>query len=345
MKRSSTGIKIIRSLKKKQPKAPSKKTPSKKATPKETQSTMIFAPSVNIMGPTHGVSGYETTGRPGDFSFQGHPYRIPFASGDQASRYGLQNHTANTINSFTTPTHDPMMNYSIPRPNPGNFTQEPTLASGLSAAEQLFSDQIRRSSRTLHERRISSSGPVQPSYASHRIRDGFLSNDPVIQPTFVDQSISHNDILGNLITPSTMRSRGVPVISPVRHSDMQNSGTANPHTRINLVTPSTSNSHIPLSAYSTPRMVNDSNTGTGNHPSMTIPGGLGNLGNVSALNQLNTSNTPTDWMRIAPGLSGLLPPPILGPGADIPIQPTGYTGQISSSAPQQARPSGGFFLN
>lgn len=313
------------------------------AAPKKTGTSMnVVAPLIRFEMPgtssAHGVSGYPTTGIVGDYNYafnRSTPYPTPV--GPSASRYNVEGYSGVTRNNFNEAMNAGYYS-SRPRPDPSNFTGERSEATNLSTFESGGSG-VSAATRPMHHN-LQSGTPLQGSYARMRQRDGFGQHDPVVTALFTDSGLEPNrPPTSTPVTPQAPP--GINYVTPiieVRTGNRNDQGTHNLPNLMTPVGPSTGSDYATLSHHNTPGMSNTAFTTPATHPTMSGPGIMSGLSNVTSADPFS-QRTPS-W--IYPYASQTpQPAPPLATSADLPIRPTGGTGRLGSSAPQQQPYEGG----
>lgn len=278
-------------------------------------------------GPSHGVSGYATTGKPGDFQFQYHNHGQVGQQDVAASRYGLQSHGSfqQTQPGLFNPyfTQPGSINITEPVPNSSAAWEEPLIAykeeNTYRVASKILSHQYQRLGKASHG-----------TFLKNRIYEGFGQYDPAIQYMIRDMHVSEDIPVHQ--APWQLRHRRVSLTPPIRQNDMQKA-TANPVQLIQgLVGPDMSQQGAPaLSQLRTMPMSNSGQLGTGTHHQSGDALGSGHPIHESpgsASNDLvfaGSIHTP----MVAPYLAEAIPPQ-----AD--IRPTGSTGQLRDVTPEMS---------
>jgi hypothetical protein len=211
-----------------------------------------------IRGPTHGVSGYKTTGKPGDYQFQFHNHGETGQVDVAASRYGLQSHgsfSSTKIRLFN-PFFNPPVDFS--KPNLGIGYEEPAIS-------EYDENTYRVSSKILSRQYQREGGGQFGSLLKNQIYEGFGQFDPAIQYMLRDKNIDQELEIHQ--PASVLKHRRVSLTPPIRQNEMQ-LGTQNPVSEITgTITPSFTNTddHQTLTQYHTTPVVNTSNISTGTH--------------------------------------------------------------------------------
>lgn len=170
--------------------------------------------SVLPRNPAHGVSGYNTTGAPGDFQFQFHD-RVPLGIRDAASsRFGVQAHGSERESDadlykpfYTDPTR---VREEIPAPNTSAFFMEP---ANSAAAERAYLVASRELSRILQRKMKAQHG----TYLKNRMYEGFGQFDPAIQRMIPDYNI--DEVISHSFTPASAKHNPPSIIPPIRHGE------------------------------------------------------------------------------------------------------------------------------
>jgi len=271
--------------------------------------------------PTHGVSGFVTTGITGDFGFQYHNHGQTGQTDVAASRYSLQSHGSfqnarpGLFNPYFTQPGD--FSPSDPTPNLSADYMEPLISSeeqgAYNVASKILSHQYQRLGKASHGTLLKNS-----------IYEGFGQFDPAMQFMIRDDNISED--IPVIQTPSTLRHRQISLAPPIRQGEMQFS-TSNPaqNITVSLVTPQNDNTQ--LAQKNTPVIKNESNVATGTHLSSgdASSSGINNvdtLGSKVPVTFAGSIQAPT-----ATPYASLYPPP----QAD--IRPTGSTGILRDVTP------------
>lgn len=275
-----------------------------------------------IRRPTHGVSGYPTTGVAGDFGFQYHNHGQVGQTDVAASRYSLQSHGSfqqaqiGLFNPyFTKPgSFDP----AVATPNSSAQFAEPLLSyeeqDTYNVASRVLSHQYQRLGKASHG-----------SFLKNSIYEGFGQYDPAMQ--FMVRDANLNENIQVYQSPSELRHRQVGLVPPIRQGEMQFS-TTNPVQNITITAVDTQHQQTELDQVKHPVIKNESNVATGTHPTS---------GDASSSGINNTSEVgkkvPTMFAGSITQPSGtpyaqLYPPP----QAD--IRPTGTTGVLRDVTPE-----------
>lgn len=272
------GLKSIRIRKKGKTALPKKKPNLERfyEAPSPFRTTVPFRGYQVIMAPSHGVSGYETTGTVSSFTVQNRTPPISFTDTTNidptTNSFTLQPHTtqstlANASNQFLTPSATSIVNSNQPTYVFNDNYITPTVEEMM---EQGMSTQGLIMNRVLQ----TEGEPMQETYLRRRLFEGYLQNDPVVASLVRDDD--HSPMINNAVqhTPNTSYRNGpsTSVVYSTPRSNAQTTGgngTENQTYNIiqsnNVVTPS-GNSGLPdINNEHTPDVTNNSHTSTGTH--------------------------------------------------------------------------------
>lgn len=284
-----------------------------------------------LMTPSHGVSGYATTGTPSSFTIQNRATPSAMTPGvnvdPSSSAYDIRGRAtpseiASSYNPFNAPFEpSPYIPVVTPDQNMG----------GLNYNAPTFEEELEQTAMTpglgVSEKLQASMDPLQSSFVRRRLFDGLYSNDPVIQ-NMVEQDGGGSALVGATAgsAPYHKRKNGSShVITPstgVRTDHTGNHGTQNNSYDLILSTnaPGGQAGLADIIGESAPPLVNDSNTTTGVAPSMGGRTGM-TTGNYPG------SNTPYIAATIIP--TNPTPYTTLGPPPQPPIRLENATGALT----------------
>lgn len=209
---------------------------------------VVIASTTNVNlppGPTHGVSGFPVTGIPNDFGFYTPAGLLYPTTNIAGSRYGVQNHLPQSVNTFTPSTHTPAP--ITPIPNPAMNTSESALplraGAGLAFAPP----------------------SVPQSYVGSRFASGYLQDDPVTASLHQQGGGAAPQNLNPSTNPSQVTPTNPFYTPPRAGGHLHDQGTFNlfEGTRRG---PLTGNDQANLAAPNTPQLINTSNASTNTDP-------------------------------------------------------------------------------
>lgn len=276
-----------------------------------------------------GVSGYQTTGQPGNFNFQLHrPIEVVQNVDSSTSGFDWQNRQYDPQQGRTTEEYNlPGIDYTTPSPNVGANIVTPTVVST-------------QSSLVLSSRGVTQdlqAGLVVPreSFMNDLIEQGAFQFDPTVQALITDDLEPVDAVHGDFYTPVGSRHSSVPPSPGIRQNMLDGSGTINPTYNIQIQGVDTQQGNYSINRIQqhTPALVNTSNATPATHPSHAEgigpghPGGINpgtfNLMGVITQNQSNPYpyldlGMPPQPMELIPGATGMLTDKAASQMRDIP---------------------------
>lgn len=300
------GIKSIKIRKKGRTALPKKKPDLEKyyQAPPAFQTSQPPRGYAVIMAPSHGVSGYETTGTVSSFTVQNHLAPSSFADTTNidppASSFSLQPHTqarsvARTTNSFMTPPATSIANSDQPTYVFNDNYMTPTV-------EEMMEEGMSTQGLTINRVMQSSAEPQQETFLRRRLFEGYLQNDPLIANMVRDED--HSPMISNTAhhIPNTEYRNGTTtsvVYSTPRSNQHVTGGNGTENQSYNIITnnntisPSGSENLPNINSEHTPAIQNTSHANTGTHPQES--------GNVAmTTGSSGGSNTPQVAATIVP---------------------------------------------
>ena len=280
-----------------------------------------------IRGPTHGVSGYATTGNPGDYQFQFHNHGQVGQIDAASSRYGLQSHGnfKSTKPRLFNPYFNPPVDFA--KPNIGIGFEEPSIS---------IDDEItyRVVSKILSRQYQREGGGQFGSLLKNQLYEGFGQFDPAIQYMLRDQNIN-SEIVAHQ-PASVLKHRQVSLTPPIRQNEFQRGTRNDVQTITGNLMPAADNTddHQSLTQLHTTPVQNESHIATGTHLALGDASSSGHP--QDELGSSITSQYPLQFQgsiqRPTDRPYTLEPIP---PNAD--LRPTGSTGILADVTPELSR--------
>lgn len=278
MRRAAKSIKSVPIIRKKAKTALPKKQPNleKFYTPSAPfRETGIRGGFEILLQPSHGVSGFETTGTPGSFDIQNRRAPPSFASTQNidptTSSFALQDRGSSMdieagANRFVTPSVSSIANYDDPTYTINANFMTPTI-------EEIMEEGRITSASTMSEILQASGDPIQDTYVRRRLFEGYGQDDPIVQHMIRDEETPSSVSASAHHHPNTEYVNGTHTSRPYstpRSNAYGENGTENQVYQIitsgNVVTPSGQSDLPDINNQSTPAVPNDSNAATGTHP-------------------------------------------------------------------------------
>lgn len=274
-----------------------------------------MAPRTSAMAPrnpNHGVSGYSTTGKAGDFQFQFHEPSVIGVRDTASSRYGVQAHGSvqqTEPDQFKPEFSNPAKNrQEIPAPNMGAFYMEP---ANSAEAENAYIVASRELSRVLQRKMTANHG----TYLKDRMYEGFGQYDPGLQRMLRDDNVSQDIDVSE--TPSKNRHVPPSITPSIRQNEFQMPLQNTMGQSVVVPAPYTNNERPQLDQITRP---------TSTSGAVVPPGTAESAGGASSMSGL--PNKPGSLPYSNAPYASLYP----SPQPD--IQPTGYSATPRSVVPQ-----------